>query len=33
LKIKTKPPIYTPYELAKPGKYHYNPQKTIDDYT
>ncbi len=33
MKIKTKPPIYIPWEFAKPGKYHYNPQKTIDDYT
>jgi len=33
MKIKTKPPIYIPWEFAKPGKYHYNPQKTMDDYT
>ena len=33
MKINTKPLRYTPYEFMKPGKYHYNPQKTIDDYT
>jgi len=32
MKIKTKPIKYVSWELAKPGKYHYNPQRTIEDF-
>ena len=32
MKIKTKPVKYVSWELAKPGKYHYNPQRTIEDF-
>ena len=32
MRIKTKPVKYVSWELAKPGKYHYNPQRTIEDF-
>ena len=32
MRIKTKPAKYVSWELAKPGKYHYNPQRTIEDF-
>jgi len=32
MRIKTKPIVYVSLELAKPGKYHYNPQRTLEDF-
>jgi len=32
MRIKTKPAKYVSWELAKPGKYHYNPQRKIEDF-
>ena len=32
MRIKTTKAVYVSWELAKPGKYHYNPQRTLEDF-